>query len=118
MSASVVDIGGAFLNADMTTGVPEHMRLDQTISRILIKLSPAYGSYTDQKGRIVVTLDKALYGCVESAALWLENLSRTMLYLGYMKNVHEQCVFNKSGKDGVQCTAAAHVDDLLIICID
>ena len=38
--------------------------------------------------------------------------------LGYRKNVYEQCVFNKSDKHGVQCTAAVHVDDLLITSVN
>ena len=41
-----------------------------------------------------------------------------MLSLGYEKNVCEQCVFNTSGRDEVQCTAAVHVDNLLITSID
>ena len=35
----VIDIGGAFLNADMTpTGVVVHMRLDRIMSSMLIKI--------------------------------------------------------------------------------
>jgi hypothetical protein len=37
-----------------------------------------------------------------------------MSELGYMKNRHEGCVFNKRTREGVQCTVALHVDDLLI----
>ena len=36
--AAAVDIGGAFLNADMTTGVNVYMRLDKTMSDILSSL--------------------------------------------------------------------------------
>ena len=35
MSISVVDIGGASLNASMSTGVEVHMRLDKTMTRML-----------------------------------------------------------------------------------
>ena len=35
-NASVVDIGGAYLNADMSTGVDVHMRLDPTMSNMMI----------------------------------------------------------------------------------
>jgi hypothetical protein len=72
--ASVVDIGGAFLNAEMKTGVLVHMRLDRTMSDLLVQLQPSYKKYQDSKGCIVVLLNRALYGCVESAALWYENL--------------------------------------------
>jgi Reverse transcriptase (RNA-dependent DNA polymerase) len=59
-----------------------------------------------------------LYGCVESAALWYENLRDTMTTLGYERNPHDICVFNKTDERGTQCTAALHVDDLLITSTD
>ena len=71
---TVIDISGAFLNADMDTGLAVHMRLDRNMSNIMTKLAPHYSRFTDHKGCIVVKLDKALYGCVESAAPWYENL--------------------------------------------
>jgi Reverse transcriptase (RNA-dependent DNA polymerase) len=84
--AAVVDIGGAFLNAEMKTGVPVHMRLDRTMSDLLVRLQPSYKKYQDGKGCIVVLLNRALYGCVESAALWYKNLRDTMTGLGYERN--------------------------------
>jgi hypothetical protein len=66
--ALVVDIGGASLNAEMKTGVLVHMRLDRTMSDLLVRLQPSYKKYQDAKGCIVVLLNRALYGCVESAA--------------------------------------------------
>ena len=111
---AVVDISGAYLNADMTLGVPVHMRLDRIMSDIIIDIDPTYGKYTDASGGVTVHLKKALYGCVESAGLWYENLRTTMLGLGYVRNIGDKCVFNRTGPDGHQCTAAVHVDDLLI----
>jgi Reverse transcriptase (RNA-dependent DNA polymerase) len=66
----------------------------------------------------VVLLNRALYGCVESAALCYENLRDTMSSLGYERNPHDICVFNKTGKQGLQCTVTVHVDDLLITSVD
>jgi Reverse transcriptase (RNA-dependent DNA polymerase) len=111
---AVVDIGGAFLNADMDTGILVHMRLDATMSGLLCRLDPRYRDYMDSRGCIVVRLDKALYGCVESAALWYDNLSQSMQNLGYECNEYEPCVFNRLDERGTQCTATVHVDDLFI----
>jgi hypothetical protein len=116
--AAVVDIGGAFLNAEMKTLVPVHMRLDKAMSDLLIRLQPSYGKYQDAKGCILVLLNRALYGCVESAALWYENLRDTMMSLGYERNPHDMCVFNKTSNSGKQFTAAVHVDDLLTASVD
>lgn len=51
---------------------------------------------------------------MESAGLWYENLHSTTIGLGYVRNIVDKCVFNRTGTDGHQCTAAVHVDDLLI----
>jgi hypothetical protein len=68
-------------------------------------------------GTLVVQLDKALYGCVEAAALWYGDLNSKLVALGFVANKHDPCIFNKlDGK--VQITVALHVDDLLVTCID
>ena len=65
-----VDIGGAFLHADMKpTGVVVHMRLDKMMTSILVKIAPDYRQFINNDGTIVVQLDKALYGTVEAASL-------------------------------------------------
>ena len=115
---TVIDISGAFLNADMNTGLTVHMRLDKNMTKMMIKLAPEYSGYVDDKGCVVVRLNKALYGCVESAALWYENLRDGLAALGYLPNAHDMCVFNKHNEHGVQCSVAVHVDDLMITSID
>ena len=55
---------------------------------------------------------------MESAALWYENLRVSLSDLGYVPNRLEICVFNRQSKEGVQCTIAIHVDDLLITSTD
>lgn len=114
-SVMVMDIGGAFLNADITsTGVMVHMRLDKLMSAMLVQISPDYQRYVEPNGTIVVQLDKALYGCVEAAALWYADLRTKLLEDGFTANEYDACIFNKFGEDGVQVTIAVHVDDLLV----
>ena len=112
---AVLDVSGAFLNAEMTLGVPVHMKLDRTMSELIAEIDWSYSKYVDAGGCIIVLLKKALYGCVESAGLWYENLRNTLSCMGYKRNDYDQCVFNKTGGDGHQCTATVHVDDLLIM---
>jgi hypothetical protein len=60
-SIRVVDISGAYLNADMT-GVKVHMKLDPILSAILSKLDAQYETFIADDGTVTVELDKALYG--------------------------------------------------------
>ena len=101
----VVDIGGAYLNADMDTGVDVYMRLDATMSKMMMILDGSYEQYADKRGCVVVKLDKALYGCVESAALWYENLSATLMSLGFERNAYELCVHNKVSNGTHSCSS-------------
>jgi hypothetical protein len=110
-----VDIGGAFLNADISpTGVLVHMRLDPLMTVMVTELDPKYRDYVEADGSVVVQLDKALYGCVEAAALWYDDLTGKLKAGGFEANAYDSCVLNRTGKDGVQITVAMHVDDLLI----
>ena len=60
-----IDIGRAFLNAGIApTGIQVHM------TQMLMQIDPTYQQYVEADGSMVVQLDKALYGCVEAAALW------------------------------------------------
>ena len=74
--SAVVDIGGAFLHADMTTGVKVHMRLDRTMSDFIVVLDPKYAAYRDDKGRVTAMLKKALYGLKQAPRNWYLLISK------------------------------------------
>ena len=112
---ATVDIEGAYLHADMTSSVI--VELDPVISTILTEVDRGYKSFMTPEGKLFVQLDKALYGCVESAKLFYEHISKTLVDYGYVKNPYDTCVFNKYVY-GVQSTVTVHVDDLKISCKD
>ena len=114
-SAITIDIGGAFLNADIApTGVKVHMRLDRMMTQLLIEIDASYKQFVEADGSMVVQLDKALYGCVEAAALWYSDLRSKLEKDGFVANPYDACVLNKLGPDGVQITVVVHVDNLLV----
>ena len=61
-----------------------------------------------------MVVDKALYSCVEAAALWHANLCATMECDGLIPNPYDPCVFSKHGPNVVHITMVMHVDDLFI----
>ena len=111
------DIGGAYLNADMApTGVVVHMRLDAIMTRMLVEIDPDFAQFVEKNGTSVVALDKALYGCVESANLWYMHLRGTLAAYGMIENEYDACVFNMNDKTGKQLTVVVYVDDLFCSC--
>ncbi len=112
---ATVDIEGAYLHAKMVGEVL--MKIDPVIAQILVGIEPSYKNYLLSDGSLVVRLDKALYGCIESARLFYENISKALENYGFEKNSYDPCVFNKMMYDK-QCTIVIHVDDLKISCAD
>jgi hypothetical protein len=113
------DIGGAFLNADMFKGSGRTVivKLDPQITKMLTKLKPDYEAFVGDDGHLFVELDKAMYGCIESAKLWFEHLRGVLINdMGFKQNACDQCTFNKTDDQGVQVTITLHVDDMLITC--
>lgn len=78
----MVDISGAYLNAYLSKGISVHMRLDRTMTGFITNIDAKYKKHVDAGGGVIVLLKKALYGCVESAGRWYENLNDTMSALG------------------------------------
>jgi len=108
----VIDITGAYLNADLKN-TQVHMILDPVVTAVMCNIDPTYREFVRQDGTVVVCLKKALYGCVESARLWYDMLVSTLESIGYVKNPLDKCVFNKT-IDGEQCTIVVYVDDFFI----
>jgi hypothetical protein len=111
-----IDFPGAFLYAEMPEddNKPVYMRLNRFETSVLVKVDPSYGKFVLNNGTCVVRLKRALYGCVESARMWYEKLSNDLLTMGYVKDQHDMCVFNRVENDGSQSTLVVHVDDVLV----
>jgi hypothetical protein len=107
------DIVGAYLHALMKIRII--MVIDRFLSEILSIMYPEYKQFIASDGKIYVILIKALYGCVESAQLFYLHLKSSLESIGFKINPYDNCIFNKVVGD-IQCSIAAHVDDLMITC--
>ena len=87
-----LDHKAAYLNASMVGHVVE-MRLGKEVASLLCGVAPEHKKFLRQDGTIIVRLQKALYGCIESAVLWYKELSRTLIELRFKKNDYDECSF-------------------------
>ena len=106
-----MDVEKAYLEADMPNEVL--VRLQPVLAKLLCAKDPSFTPYLDEKGSMIVRLNKAQYGCVESARLWYNTLSSFLVSQGYEMNPYDPCVFNKMGSDGKQTTVLIYVDDIM-----
>jgi hypothetical protein len=65
-----LDIGGAFLCADMTESEEVYMLSDQQLSRMCGEWVPGVKEFIRMDGKMVVKVSKAMYGLIQSAKLW------------------------------------------------
>jgi hypothetical protein len=124
------DIGQAFLNAKLT-GEKVYVKLDRVMARLLSQVdtesefSHMYEELLNEedeelkKGAIIVELDKALYGCIQSARAWYDTFSRALSTLGFVINEKDPCVFNMADEDGkIIASVFIHVDDGYLSCVN
>jgi hypothetical protein len=69
------------------------------------------------RGTLIVQIKKALYGLVQSAALWYDELSTFLKQQGFVPNGIDPCVMNKDFGDRM-VTIILYVDDILIMTED
>mmetsp|Transcript_22128 Transcript_22128/g.61498 ORF Transcript_22128/g.61498 Transcript_22128/m.61498 type:complete len:143 (+) Transcript_22128:475-903(+) len=75
---------------------------------------PQFLTYQNGKPTIYAELSKALYGTLQAALLFWQNLTEFLCgELGFEVNPYDKCVVNKI-INGKQCTIAWQVDDLKI----
>jgi hypothetical protein len=108
-----LDHKAAYLNAAMK-GPEVIMLLTPDVSSLLIELDSSYTQYLRPDRKIAVRLKKALYGCIQSAVLWYNELSSTIESMGFKKNPYDMCSFMRTTLDDV-CTILVYVDDLFIM---
>lgn len=114
-SHATVDVEGAYLHCLMVGEVL--IRIESKIVELLVKIDPKYVKFRCADGSIVARLNRALYGCIQSARLFYENVRKVLTDFGFKRNEYDHCVFNKQVYEK-QCTVVIHVDDLKISCED
>ena len=113
-----VDIGSAYLNALMPKTNPSRlvfMRISPEVTNILLDIQPSFRECMNPDRTLVVELDRALYGCIESALLWFKELTTFLTTLHLVPNPHDSCVMNRDDAGG-QLTVGIYVDDIIITC--
>ena len=80
--------------------------------QILQEMDPNGIPFVRKNGTLIVKLEKALYGCRQSAKLWYDRLSAYLMSIGFVVNSKDKCVFNKN-REGHPITVVIYVDDLL-----
>jgi len=108
---TTVDIGAAYLEANIKGDV--YINIEPRTAQLFVDVDPSLSKFLGKSGNVKAKLNKALYGCVQSAKDWNVHLTKTLEGIGFMPNPYDRCIFNKNIMDD-QVTIACHVDDIII----
>ena len=107
-----VDIKGAFLKAKVPDDLELIVKMEGDLAILMNQFCDEFK--IDQHGMMYLKCIKALYGHVEAARLFYNDLHESLtMKMGFVKNGYDPCVYNKKTNEGM-VTVRAHVDDLKI----
>lgn len=110
---SSYDIKGAFLHAEFgDDDEVTYIKINKEITRIWVEQDPSSAEFVDDRGELLLELDKFIYGLKQSPLKFQAHLSNVLLGMGYKKMHHDECMYVKH--DGEHFSIlAVHVDDIL-----
>ena len=118
---AIVDIPGAFLQTAASSNTI--IKLQGSIVKIMLKINPSWKAFIVHEGKnrtptIYSKAIKALYGTMDAAKLFYDNLCKVLVEdMGFKMNPYDGCVANKT-INKKQYTIVFHVDDLKISHVD
>ncbi len=107
-----IDIKGAFLKASIPDDMELVVKMDGELADLFCELNPVLNDMRDEHGILYLKCKKALYGHIEAARLFYNDLNISLTEkLGFKRNAYDPCIYNKQTEKGV-ITVRTHVDDL------
>jgi hypothetical protein len=95
------DIKGAFLHAEFT---PQdeiiYTKVSKEVASIWVTLDLTALEFLDHKGKLLLQLDKFIYGLKQSPYKWQKLLTTVLERLGYCKLVHEGRRYHGTAQPG------------------
>jgi len=91
------------------------MSLGAELAEKAVECMPYLGEYLDQQGRLVVKVDKAMYGLIQSAKLWYKELTRHLMSHGFQKCKSDERMLVKRMDNGEHIIILLYVDDILVM---
>ena len=98
---ATADVVGAYLKAgvnlnDRDFEKPTIIRVTGALAKLFVKLYPHLKTYLSDKGELIMMLDKALYGLLQSALCWYRVIAKTLLEDGFKLSKYDPCLFSKN----------------------
>ena len=113
---STFDVPGAFLQAPMPDDKKVLLKLKGEFVDIMCRVNPEHEpniQYENNVKVLYMRVERAIYGCIESALMWYNMFTEILEKMGFKLNPYDKCVANKM-INGKQCTIVWYVDDVKV----
>jgi hypothetical protein len=91
---ATIDIKGAFLKAKVPDDLELVVKMDGELAAAFAELNPEF--QPDKKGVLYLRCLKALYGHIEAARLFYDELNNSLTTkMNFTQNKYDPCVYNK-----------------------
>ena len=111
-----VDIRGAFLNAEFTPAdKPIYLKINKDVVPYWILQDLLAAPYVSDNGKLLLLLDRFLYGLKQSPLKFQLHLTKTLITAAYTQSINDECLFYKRKGDRFSYVST-HSDDLLHCC--
>ena len=91
--------------------------IPESIASVLCERDPSFipfhHAHKSGQDRVLVQILKAQYGCVESARLWYEHISKALVEQDFQINPFDPCIFQRISGD-IHTYITLYIDDLMI----
>jgi len=110
-----LDVGSAFLCANMDESEEVFMVLDKQLSQMCGDWVPGAKEYLRSDGKLVVKVSKAMYRLIQSAKLWYKELSGYLVSKGFTACKSEECVLVRKMESEKYLVVILYVDNILAL---
>jgi hypothetical protein len=110
-----VDVGGVFLCALIDDSEEVFMQLDKSLSTMAKDWIPEVGKFIRDDGKLIIRVDKAMYGLIQSAKLWYNELTKFLKENGFKVGPSDECIMMKHTTGQEAIVVILYVDDILIL---
>jgi hypothetical protein len=117
LEAMKADVSSAYMNTDMPIQSVKHrwVLLDADVVRVLLQLDFVYWTqFVREDGKILVEMDKLMYGYKEAAHFWNKTLIGVFINAGYVQSKKDPCLLYRKEGDKVAYVAIT-VDDCFFV---
>ena len=108
------DIKGAFLHAEFTDDDEvTFIRINKEVTALWIEQDPTAAPFVDERGTLLLELDKFIYGLKQSPLKFQLLLKQKLTELGYVQTTQDDCIYMKRSSADSFSILSTHVDDIM-----